>query len=436
MAEQLQNDYMPNLLSKARYTLLDCGADGFPELALELVYSEDSPYGSDATEYVIIKAVDDKLAVIDCEQNYYRSYAQINRYGIIESGGSFGVSSSEHETRIISADGKTEIYFILDYYGALQEPVIPGTILPQEMYDALNSFEGTMTGDGTYSMDIWSVNGFESSDDSQNAMDAAYKEYMQNAIFAFSGDDGEYILPDEKYVKACADVGLRICANAEWDEMIEARRKKLGITDEMFEGDDPVWFTVKSLESELKASQTGTGSTGSSTTHPYSDFLGTWYLMRGEVEGYVWTAEEETYIQYLTFNEDYTAVRRRDFDSEWSNYDEGACNYYVRDDGTAVVSVHFDDEGEIEDFVFSINDNGVLTEDGTVDYGDGTYAGVYREYERKPFWGEGGYYFEVTAPVTPDAVKEYINKAKDNEWLVVLADPSDSIKKACDEGRW
>ena len=437
MSDALKEDMLPFVVSGAKYAILDCGNDKYPELALKLVFSETGDFGSHATEYVIIRATDGKLSVLDIFQDYYRAYAQINRFGHIETGGSSGAAAGLYESRFINADGQTVIHYIRNYYNGLEEPVIPDFVLTDDMNEALAGFSPQSPADseGKYSLDIWSVNAM-SDYTSDESYENARREYLKNAVFSFSDDEGYYIMPDEKYVKACESLGLRICSDGEWiSELIEKNKDRLGLTNILFEGDEPEWYVIDAVvfEKEISGSN-GTDNTGE--THPYSDFLGTWYMMRGEVDGSVWEASEDLVIQYITFNEDHTVTRRKDY-SLYETYEySGTCEYYVDDEGYSTVRVYYDDEDDNGKYQFSINSDGVLIEDGIVIYEDSYQVGTYVEYERKPFWGDGGYYYEVTAPVTPDIIKKYISEAKDDQWLVVLVDPDENIKQACDEGHW
>ena len=434
MSDRLKQDMLPSELSKADYAILDCGMDKYPELALKLVYSSDY---ENATEYIVIKSVEGKLVALDTFQDYYRSYAGINRFGHVASGGSSGASSGHYESQVITAAGETVIDYIYNSYNGLVKPVIPSYVLPADMWEALSSFGvENFDGEGKYGLEIWSVNAMGSDYPSEEAYNAGYKEYLQKAVFSFFNNEGRYIMPDDKYVKACQALGLNICSKGEWTEMIDSHKKIVGITNEIFEGDDPEWYTIKGLAVSGSTGSTGTGTGNTAEPHPYADFLGTWYIMRGEVDGWEWDASEELNIQYLTFNEDYTVTQRIDYSLDYSNYNVGTCQYSVDEDGNGTVYVTYDDEGNDGEYWFTISDDGKLIQSGIVVYDGSIYTGTYAEYERKPFWGDGGYYYEVTAPVTPDVIKKYINEAKDDQWLVVLVDPDESIKQACDEGNW
>ncbi len=444
MAQNLVDYMLPGTLSGAHYAIIDCGADHYPELALMLVFDEDTPYGEQAIEYVILKAVDGRLKVLDTFQSYYRSFTSINRFGYIAYNGSGGAALHTWEYSFINADGEKIIDYIDDQRFDVRGMRIPSEALPRGMAQALAEYADD--DNGHYTVDTWSYKAMDWGDIITDDYDMVLANHYRDCVFTFySEHDDGYVVPDADYVQACAQLGLTVCSMSEQIERRDAHRKEIGLTEEIIDGGDsgqtfnePDWIMIEGL-GDIKGqsgSSTGSGSDSSLKSGTYDDFLGIWYLMRGAVEGDDWEAEDVMNIRYLTFRDDMTVERRIDYELDYSDYYYGSCEFYTDDNGAARVLVYYEDEGDPQAYVYGINEEGLLIENGNVMY-DGEYiVDTYAEFARKPFWGDGGFYYEVMAPVMPEAIQAYIDRAKPNEWLVALADPDESIIRACEENRW
>ncbi|MBO4415236.1 MAG: hypothetical protein J5824_04540 [Lachnospiraceae bacterium] len=163
-------------------------------------------------------------------------------------------------------------------------------------------------------------------------------------------------------------------------------------------------------------------------------FLGTWYLDRGEIEGYDWTAEDEENICWITFAEDFTAKRVHEYLEDDPLIEEGSCKCgYDEDLEDFYVDVDFGREDA--SFSYSINGNGELEQYGYLTY-DGDYPVLsYAVYTREPFWGEGNY-FDRYAKTVPERIQELIDNAPENAGLVAITDPDAELSQACTDGKW
>ena len=163
----------------------------------------------------------------------------------------------------------------------------------------------------------------------------------------------------------------------------------------------------------------------------YENFAGTWYLDRGEVDGYAWTAAEEGEFIQVSFNVDLSARYVREIPDSDSVIYEGPCVYYRDENGKAYVDVAFNNESC--EYCYSINENGELVEDCLISYGDGTTASAENIYTHTaPSLTDD----DSVARTVPDTILEYINAATESEWLVTIADPSPELSAACDEAGW
>lgn len=109
--------YMNVLPEAIRYSYIDCGNDGIPELAVA--------FDGVGTEYMksnyitVFKLVDDKIKCIFNKSYGYRAFAMLNEYGYYTYGGSNGASSHSTSYSFIDSDGKVNfLYGIYDDFSA------------------------------------------------------------------------------------------------------------------------------------------------------------------------------------------------------------------------------------------------------------------------------------------------------------------------------
>ncbi len=130
--------------SSLYYTFLDCGMNGFPELALRAEFN--TQFGSVTKEYVI-KKIDDKLQICQCLDTESNNYCHLmNRYGLIYSGGISGAASEAFEEGIMT--GKGDYQFVYEYtanYGVWA--------LPEKAQDVLN--DAVAKGEYTIPDSVW-----------------------------------------------------------------------------------------------------------------------------------------------------------------------------------------------------------------------------------------------------------------------------------------
>ena len=72
-AIKLGQNMLPDVISEAGYSYIDCGMDGHKELALKLFYKDTNEYGSPYTEYMILKSTESGFKLCASANTYYRS---------------------------------------------------------------------------------------------------------------------------------------------------------------------------------------------------------------------------------------------------------------------------------------------------------------------------------------------------------------------------
>lgn len=106
---------------------IDIGNDGVPELALCI--NNMTPSMGQVDYVFIIKYIDGKLKVVSTETGAYRSFARINKDGVLVDGGSGGASVYVEGFDYVSPDGKNSFYYYC--YGEMSAPkaIVPSYYL-------------------------------------------------------------------------------------------------------------------------------------------------------------------------------------------------------------------------------------------------------------------------------------------------------------------
>ncbi len=231
----MKDEYMPDKLVELKWSLIDCGADGVPELALMLTFGkEHEGYFDTSTEYFILKNYEDGLKVVENDSTYYRYESTINRYGYITYGGSDGAASYGYSNRFVNADGES-IFLYSGYYTlAHADAVIPYYYLPQEKlpedYPTDYSFE-----DEGIEIDIYNFDPYESYDEDTAEEHASYN------MFVFLDSDGKDVPPDERYAALYEELGVVTVTDGEMQELIRKHEEELGVTDQIRDGEGIEW---------------------------------------------------------------------------------------------------------------------------------------------------------------------------------------------------
>ena len=232
----LEADLMPNELLEEYYGLIDGGNDGYPELVIKLPFSD--PDNREApVEYLIIRPYFGELSLMTIQESFYRSQITIGEYGFIVNSGSGGASNSGSTCKVITSDGELyTIYTEMDYY-SLGNAVLPTEILSDSLKEAVDNED---CGSGSINLRMLDL-AYESEFDSSSQYEEYRTDFCKNCCYAFFNSDGSDVDVDEAYVQLCADNGLQIISNAEFDAMIDSACEEYGATKDIRAGEEPDW---------------------------------------------------------------------------------------------------------------------------------------------------------------------------------------------------
>lgn len=235
-------DFNPKQVVEINYAIIDCGNDGIPELAIRVV-GDNSERMDEVDNYYIIKRVDGELRVVDAYEAYYRSWGELNKYGVYHSSGSGGASLMAESYVRVNAQGEHEFIYSAEYELAMGEPMIFGYEIPSdvELPDDYPAFAESYGNNerGKYSFvedNLIFVDGSKE-----------YDDYLRQLVYVFHDPDGKQIMPSEENMKLYTQAGLTVTDDNDLDSRIASRLSELGISDEEMKnpseenGVEPQW---------------------------------------------------------------------------------------------------------------------------------------------------------------------------------------------------
>lgn len=159
----------------------------------------------------------------------------------------------------------------------------------------------------------------------------------------------------------------------------------------------------------------------------YQDFLGTWYIVSGEIEGYEWTAVEEGDHSSITFNTDYTADYINKLDC-WDNvFEYNSCPLTINGNENGI-EIFVDTQREDCLQYFSLAEDGTLVEYDEIAY-DGEFGAIAVH-----FYSRVEPEFPVyIPPIVPEEIQKYIDECPENCWMVAIANPSEELSSVLNE---
>ena len=179
---------------------------------------------------------------------------------------------------------------------------------------------------------------------------------------------------------------------------------------------------------------TGTGFDAEAVGGNYQDFCNkTWFVVRGEVDGFEWEAEEALEYRTVYFGVDYSVTNVREIPDSDSDIMHGTASF-SRTDGVATVSVVYDERPE-NSYSYTITAEGELEESAVLKYEEGVYAGAVVYYSTESWWDQD-YPVGYDSRVLPEKLQNYVNKAGFNDRIVAIADPDPELSAECDEAGW
>lgn len=200
-----------NRIASIEYAYLDCGSDGSSELAVR--FNATSPIENFVLTFIIVYE-EGKLSLRHAFEAWTRNQITLNRHGYIWEYGNDGAFAWALCEAYIGADGRVEYIFDSSYWGGdIEEPEICQQVYGVDKYHFLQV---------TYLIDN--------------------KEY--HCLFQESEESSE----DENFIqfkKLYEKKNGRLYTQEEIDKRIEKRRKKLGVTEEIMEENEPDWILLE-----------------------------------------------------------------------------------------------------------------------------------------------------------------------------------------------
>lgn len=243
VSKYLENDMLPSTLTKAEKAIIDCGKDGYPELALKLVFEND--YDSPYTDFFVIRFTDGNLEIVSQFCEYYREYAGMNEFGYITIGGSGGAFTYSNSNKFINADGEEVFLWYESGTFGYDKPCF-GTDYSRFSEDVINIIGrevGYAEGGNGYELDMIAFMQYDPGPDDD--IETYTEEYYRNCYYTFVDFDGNNAVTDEEYINLCNENGVQLKSLEEIDQMRAERAIELGCTAEIVSGEQPAWEEIE-----------------------------------------------------------------------------------------------------------------------------------------------------------------------------------------------
>jgi len=262
---QLEKEMLPSVLSDKKKAYIDCGMDGYPELAVQMSFERADGYDSPDVEYIVLRLNGEELDIVTNFSEYYRSFATLNEYGFITIGGSSGALSYSCTNSFINADGKEEFLWSESDHFGFSKPYFSTESyeIPDDLKEILAKDVEYAEGGNSYEMNRVCFVEYEDTLAEGEEWEKHYKEYLLKGYYTFVDADGNNGVTDEEYISLCNENGVKLMTLEELDQMRADRAWELGCTSEIVSGEMPSWedFDVESeTEGDPEAGVDGEGT--------------------------------------------------------------------------------------------------------------------------------------------------------------------------------
>lgn len=218
------------------YAYIDCGNDGIPELALKFNGVETDNLIFDA--YWVIKCTDDKLQALMYKSIGYRSWGELNEYGLYTSGGAFGAGAYVNDFEYIDANGTLSFVYGCETDLTAYSVYIPDKDNHSNVAAELGIAENINVYLYYFTLDY---------DDTRD-----YSKYLrEDCLWTYEAvsDNGNVYSDKTKYnAKAYEDywdyTELPFYTQDEIDAILEERKAEFGIDDQILNGEEPDWVKL------------------------------------------------------------------------------------------------------------------------------------------------------------------------------------------------
>ncbi len=238
MADALSEDFrkedMPDTLLSTSYSVIDCGLDGEPELALKLDFVNPDTYDV-SSEYLIFKAKDGKLSSIMQLNCYNGSGVYMNQAGVIDWTTTFGYTHSFVKEYYVNPEGQKVFIYSIHTYTGLENNLVHEEFMPSSAREQIN-IQWNGGGTETYTEEIYNTMEYSDSFD-----DEMYDRYLGNNRYVFYNEQGECENPEDEILSLYHFYGIMIEEEDSLDEDLLNYKKGMGLTDEIYCADEVEW---------------------------------------------------------------------------------------------------------------------------------------------------------------------------------------------------
>lgn len=238
MTDALSKDFreedMPDTLIATAYSLIDCGLDGEPELALKLDFFNPNTYDV-SSEYLFFKVKNGKLSSIMQLNCYNGSGVYMNQAGVIDWNATYGYTHSFVKEYFINAEGEKVFVYSIHTYTGLANNLVHEDFMPSNVRDQIN-IQWNGGGSETYTEEIYNTQEYLNSFD-----DAEYDRYLENNQFIFYNSQGVCENPEDEVLSLYHLYGVMVEEEDVLEENLLNHKKSLGLTDETYCADEVEW---------------------------------------------------------------------------------------------------------------------------------------------------------------------------------------------------
>lgn len=230
---------MPDVLKSTTYSLIDCGLDGEPELAVCMEFTTSDEYDF-AREYLFFKWIDGRIQYLAGCNSYYRREVWLNSAGMIDTSTMFDYYNSKQTESLIDAKGRISLVYSVQYAMGLEANLIPENYLPADVREELE-IRYSSPGDSqeTYMLAIYNFMEPPTGDDED-----AYNEYLRRNWYVFSDEAGNPAMPEDEILGLYREKGILIYEEDEMNAILEEHKRELGITWEIENAPEIQWTEV------------------------------------------------------------------------------------------------------------------------------------------------------------------------------------------------
>lgn len=226
-------EYGEYSLDEVQYAYIDCGMDQVPELAI--YFPDIMETGVDSPAIYVIKEINGKLQVCLQLRYGYRTYANIDTYGLINTGGSGGADIECVSKEFVDANGDHQILYQCEYCFGGYGFYVPNGVSPYELAEEYGVIDNI------------AVEGYDfgptgSRDYDDIIADRVYTYYKTDQ-HGNEIDDPTIYQKGNDYYQFMSDLGVNFVTPDEINKMIENRKKEIGYTEKLEHGNLPDWKT-------------------------------------------------------------------------------------------------------------------------------------------------------------------------------------------------